>query len=83
MSPKSRNRPWWRGTIVVLGWCAVLTATYFIFARTDGSAPIAWYFIIGVLAFNYSVTTLSERLDTIIWTLEDIERKLPETDPYL
>lgn len=83
MIGKGKKRPWWRGAVGVLGWCAVLAVTYLIFARSDGSAPTAWYFIIGVLAFNYGATSISERLDTIIWTLEEIERKLPDTDPYL
>ena len=79
------KRSWWRPLVTALCWAVGLVAVYIatvVFAAQDGHFPIWVYVLIGVLAFNYAVNTLTEKLDNILWRLDDIERKLPDYDRY-
>jgi hypothetical protein len=76
------RRSWWRTPLIILGWVLALAVTYAVFADRNGNFPTSFYLVIGVLAFNYAINTLMEKLDSILWKLEDIEQRLPPKAEY-
>jgi hypothetical protein len=81
MAAKQKRR-WWKVPLTVLGWIAA-AGVYYAFSDEKGILPVWLYVVIAVLAFNYATATIMDKLDAILWRLEDVERRLPDTDPYL
>lgn len=76
------KRRWWKTLLIFLGWAVAIGTAYVLFADKDGNFPTSFYIVMAVLAFNYTVNSFSDRLDTLLWKLEDIERRLPPEADY-
>lgn len=70
------GRSWWRSPLIILGWSLALGVGYVISLNNGGNFPTGLFLFLGVLAFNFAVNSITEKLDTIIWKLEDVERRL-------
>ena len=74
-----RKRPWWKTALIVLGWIVAIAVFYVVSETWKPSTETMWFIgiLFGVFVFNHAFNTLSDKLDEIIWKLEDIERRLP------
>jgi hypothetical protein len=73
---KRPRRSWWRTPLAILGWSFALGISYVVFADGNGNFPTGIYLVVGILAFNYAFNSLMEKLDAVLWKLEDIEQRL-------
>jgi hypothetical protein len=75
------KRPWWRTALAVLGWIVGAAVVYVVITiirgDSSGEIPVFYYFLFGLLVIGYGVKTLEDKLDAILWRLDDIERRLP------
>ncbi|TAK48530.1 MAG: hypothetical protein EPO23_07850 [Xanthobacteraceae bacterium] len=76
------KRRWLKTLLIFFGWSAAILVAYAIFADREGNFPAAFYVVIAVMAFIYAISSLSDRLDMLLWKLEDIERRLPADADY-
>jgi hypothetical protein len=76
-----RRRSWWRTPLTILGWSLALGIAYVIISQASNNEnPTGLYLVIGILVFNYAVSSVTEKLDMILWKLEDIEERLSPQD---
>jgi hypothetical protein len=75
----------WRQSVgKFFGWLVVVAifggAGLWLYTASGGS-PWVWLIFAG-LAINYGFSELGDRLDAILWTLQDIRERLPEPQSY-
>ena len=73
---------WTSGTMGALSTFVMVALTglvgWWVYVTYGSNAP-AWVWIAGaMLVANYGFSVLGEKLDGILWTLEDIRARLPE-----
>lgn len=75
-----KKRSWWKVLLVCIGWLLALAVALFIWGIWNeshpGPLPVWVWVIFGVMVFNYAWGTLNDKLDTIIWSLQDIQGRL-------
>jgi hypothetical protein len=81
---RTRSETWgqWiaKWVIRIVLWGAFGVVVALVIESNGGSMPVwGWALLIG-FAVNHMFMTISEKLDFILWALQDISAKLPDHD---
>lgn len=79
---RPKKQPWWLTGLKMAGWlllvCLLGLAGLWLHGFYNGNIPAWIWVLLGMTMLNYAANTLGDRLDAILWTLEDIRERLPE-----